>query len=286
MPEKDTTSSKEEVEAYKRGILERNKARLTASNKEPIPNLAEAHAMYDVERDGPATMAQMAEAQKRMKEDPPQGKRVQLAEGTVAGLKALKEASDKANEAIKPKDPVPVPVPEDDGGVLEEFPALGALQGEADPVKNKSEREAIAARVGPIDITEGIVNGEFRQMVPIVPGKFEIEFRTPSPVELQRVRVMLMGMVDKDPRLEFVLGEMLSLMTLVTQIVSINGKVEPPHMIGDSQYSAEFNEEVFEHKLNRYMRYPAPMIYSMGTHCDWFQLRVKQCFTSENLKNG
>lgn len=285
-----TDQHRDEVEAYKQGIIERNKARQGAPSGAPIPNLAEANVMYDVDRDGPATLAQMAKAQKTLnsEDDEPKEPRVQLAPQTVEGLKALKEATEKAQEGQElQKEPLPR---EDDPELLDDdlaaYPALGGFQGDVDPVKNDKERQAIAERVSPIDITEGLVNGEFRQHVPIVPGKFEVVFRTASPVEFQRARMLLVDMIDKDPALEIVLQELLSLTSLVAQIESINGKEEDRHMVGDSQYSAEFDAPTFQRKLNKYLRYPAPMIYSLGAHCDWFQTRVKECFTSENLKNG
>ena len=289
MPDTDDPQKRQEIEDYKRSIVERNKARMASRPKNTMPNLVEAEAMYDMDRDGPTTLAQMAKSQQQMR-DGTAPEKPAFSQDTVAGLRALKEHTE-AQRAQMPSEPVVAPPKSKEDEEVEDAyeaqsDALKAFDTDVDAIKNEKGRKRIEDLVEPIDITEGLANGVFTQHVPIVPGRFEVTFKTASSEELQRVRLALMKRLDDNPHLEIVAGQLLALMNLVAQIDSVNGKREDPHMIGDSLYSATFDEESFNRKVDKYLRYPGPMVYSMSVHCDWFQERVRTCFTAENLKNG
>lgn len=282
-----------EAEAYKQGILARQNE-LREKNKANLPNLMEAEATY-TPNDGAATLEDLSRVQKRMADDPqesPAAQKSRWSPETLEGLRQLKEVADKAKmSAPEPEKPEAPPEKDEEDevadDVYDEYAGIrSASSAVADPIRTKSEREAVAKRVKPIDLTEGIMNGEFRQVVPIVPGKLTVEYRTMSPLESQKIRGLAFKMISDDPKLEFSEVDLLSVMNLTAQVVSINGVKEPPHMVGESIYSAQFDEEVYKKKLQRFMHFPVPFAYSLGVHCDWFQARVRQLFTAESIKNG
>ena len=47
-----------------------------------------------------------------------------------------------------------------------------------------------------------------------------------------------------------------------------------------------FNDEKFWKKFAKILRFPLPMIASLGANYFWFDVRVRKLFVAERVKNG
>lgn len=297
--ENDQIQKRAAALAYAQQVGERRKA-LEQARKTSVPNLADADALYDPAQNK-ATLSQLTSITDAVEgTTPPGGQKQVFSEATINGLREAAAAREKMEQA-KAEQVEPKTMDSDESGatgggkverteeeqsILSQFPGLAAAAEPIDLSRNRREREAVAKRVQAIDLNSGLMNGDFRQVVPIVPDRLVVEYRTPTPVELQHIQAILFKRLSDNPALEFAADSLQSLMTLTAAIVSINGRAEPVHMVGQSMYTAEFNQEVFEGKLNRLMRMPGPLVYTMTVHYMWFMARVNELFTTESLKNG
>lgn len=161
-----------------------------------------------------------------------------------------------------------------------------------DVINNKREREHVNnpenKRLSEIDFAEGIANGEFTQWVDVIPKRLKVQYRTLSPMELQAIRLWIFDKVTKDPRFDKISGEMFGLGMLVASVVQMGGTKYPDHLKrrGQGTYNAEFNDEVFEAKYAQFICMPQQLIHAIGVHGQWFDMRVREMFTSDYAKNG
>lgn len=154
-----------------------------------------------------------------------------------------------------------------------------------DVINNEREREAVRARVKPIDLIRGISTGEFTQEVPVIPDVLVVRYRTITPLENQSIRLVLFKMFDEDKRRENLGAELFGLMQTVCSVLMINGTSFGQHLKGEG-YNLEFDEAGFVAKFKRFLLMPMPMIHALGTHGFWFEQRVREAFTTDHLKNG
>lgn len=296
------------VSRYTQGIAERAKAAGSAQ-KVPIPNLGAASAEYRPEKDGPMTLEQIARAQENIRAmDEPEKKT--LSPETVAGLRALHEqvasqqvptppaASVAAPPASPPADDDKEPTAkksvtkftEDEKSKLAETSDLDfdlmMTRLRSDVINNVEERKAVEARLKPMDLADGLLTGEFKQHVPIYPGKLEVVFRTITPLENEELRRHLLEQVLTDERFANLQGEKYGFMQTVAAVHSLNGQELPKHLTAGEKGGRKFLWDVFEKKVAVFMAYPGPLIHALGTHAHWFDLRVRALFTSTALKNG
>ena len=292
------------LDNYKKGIAARAAAQREARPK--TPNLAQANEQYKPGKDRPMTLSQMGEAQRAVE---PPNTTPGLSQATIAGLKAMADharASKKetAVETTKTEAHAPATAPKPDGDkdltpddlrrkqVDERLRELDDLEFDrvmrsiqSDIINNDKEREAVKARVKPIDLTEGLATGAFIQDVQINNG-LTIRYRTVSPAENQSIRLLLFQWIDKDPRREALSAELYGLMLSVASIIRINTQELPDHLEGVGAYEKTFNEDVFTKKFALISGYPMPLVHALGVHGAWFDQRVRELFTSDNLKNG
>lgn len=331
-------SSNPAVEKYKASIIERAAAQ-RAADRPLIPDIAAADQLYKAGKDGPMTIAQIAQAQKTMSgQSDEQRQERGLSPQTVAGLQALQAAMQEQRKNMSSDEsmsnlptpalapvaaPAPAPTPppvaaaptpvtppapvtsvvepssssdpnaaEKKARVSDALSDLDDLEFERvlrgmhkDLINNEKEREAIRARVKPIDIIKGISTGEFTQDVPIIPNTFVIKYRTITPMENQAIRLILFRMFDEDKRREALGAELYGLMQTVCSVSMINGASFGQHLKGEG-YGLEFDESGFTAKFRRFLLMPMPMIHALGTHGFWFEQRVREAFTTDSLKNG
>lgn len=156
-----------------------------------------------------------------------------------------------------------------------------------DVINNAVERDAIRKRVEPIDLVEGISKGEFRQWVPIIPNKLEVEYRSLSGFENHNLRLLLYKFIAEDRNKENIAAELFGLMQTCAAVATIKGiRKEPEHMTGTDVMNREFDEAVFRDKYKRFSSQPAPMLHALSTHALWFDERVREAFSTENVKNS
>jgi hypothetical protein len=263
-------------------------------NKPKIPNLREADAIFDRERDGAMPIEQI-------------GRQIDAASGssflkaeTVEGLRQVKAMIDKNTAPATPPTTVPEPVPTPDapkaekaevraGAYIEnlddfEYERMLRMASQ-DIINNDKEREAVKARVPAIDLTDGILTGVFRQEVPITPA-FKVTFRSLSVLEAQSLKVLAREETAKYPRLADLEGQIYDMMAAVAAIDSVGGRKESPHLAGDTVFTATFDETAFRQKYEKYRRYPVAMLHAVLVHASWFDQRTRELFRWETLKNG
>ena len=310
----------QQVQSYKDGIAARAAAQ--REQRPAVPNLAQANELYKPGKDGPMTLAQIGEAQRRMEsgETPKESGDRALSPQTIAGLQALHgamQAQRKETPVSEPQlptmpmpqvapapaaspEPVSAPAPAADNKAEDEKKArlrdtlsemddlefdrvLRSVQQDA--INNERERKAVKERVKPLDIIAGISTGTFTQDVPIIPDTLVVKFRTITAMENQAIRLMLFRMIDEDKRKENISAELYGLMQTVCAVANINNQALPPHIKGEG-YKSTFDEEGFLLKFNQFIRFPLVLLHAIGTHGYWFEQRVREAFTADHLKNG
>lgn len=290
------------VNRYRQGIVERAKA-AAADNRVAIPNLAAASAEYRPEKDGPMTLGQIAQAQENIRTmSEPNTPKATLKPETIAGLRALSEQV-AAQQQLAAPEPVKEPekaeppkksvtrLTEEEKQELAETSDLDfdlmMSRLRSDVINNVEERKAVEARLKPMDLTDGLLTGEWKQHVPIHPGKLEVVFRTITPLENEEIRRALLKEAMEDERTARFAGERYGFMQTVAAVHSINGSELPKHLTApDKGTGRRFMWDIFQKKVDIFMAYPGPLIQALGTHAHWFDLRVRALFTSSALKNG
>lgn len=299
-------------------------ARMEQARKErpKIGDLAAANEGYKPGRDGPMTIGQIAESQRRATAGPDGPQQGGLSPASVQGLQAIAAATNQARtqkkettmndqpnqSEAKPQQAPPPPQPKveerEDREDLKEKVArkvndLDDLELEqimrsiqTDVINNTKERDHVKdpanKRVSEIDFGAGVSSGEFTQWVEIVPGKLRVNYRTVTAMEMQAIRLWLFGMVTKNPMLDRLAAEVYGMATLVASVVQINSDRKPSHLKQEGQgtYTADFDEVAFESKYKIFARMPQPLLHAIGTHGQWFDIRVREMFTSDYAKNG
>ncbi len=264
-----------------------------------MPNLTTANELYDPKRDKPMTAAQIGQAMAATAEATAAVTPPGLSAETVDGLKALHgavQAQQPATQAPAPQaaeqasapaavdGPPPGPKVEDVVERLDDLDFDRLLRAtEEDVINNERERQAVAKRVKPIDILDGLAKNEFVQDVPIN-EHLKVRYRTISGDENKGIRLLLFKWIDEDKLLDGVSQDVYYFMCVTASIVRINSRELPAHVVG-----GEFNEEAFTAKFKMVSKYPGPLLHSIGTHSRWFNQRVAECFATKlepELKNG
>jgi hypothetical protein len=292
------------VQKYKQGLKERAAAAGKKSRGEvTIPNIASAEKAYNPSKDRPMTLANIGQAQQNMAKVTDGKAKGTLSTETLAGLRELKEITDKERAKMEPvaqetekTDPKPEMAPEPEkekptpAAQTDALASMDDLELElmmsrirSDVINNDKERKAVEARLKDIDLSEGLATGEFTQLVPVVPGKLEIMYRTVSQVENDNFRRILFNWNAEDARAQTLAGERYGLMQTIAAVVRINGNEMPKHF---DLSNKQFDEKTFLSKFELVSSYPTPLIHCLGVHAFWFDQRVRKLFTADALKNG
>lgn len=280
------------VKSYAAGVAARNLQRQEERRQSPVfPNLAQAEVTHREEGMGRTLeeVGRMQRADAASSDEPPP--RAQLSEGTVEGLKAMRALQEK-KLAEKEPPPKPATAPVDPADLEEEDPEdaliADAIRGaREDVIQNERERLAVAKRCGEIDLAQGLVTGEFTQVVEIVPEKLSVRYRCLTSGENTELRLYLYDQVAADRRRANLAADLLALYQTVASVVSINKHAYHKHMVPGEHGHLTFQKEIFEQKLHAFMAFPLPLIASLSTHGGWFEQRVRQLFaTTDAIKNG
>jgi hypothetical protein len=294
------------VSKYREGLAARAK-KAGQAQRVPMPNLAQAQGQFDPKKDGAMTLSQIAQAQRNVEAaEGVESAESGLSAETARGLQALHQEAQQQHAAQR-GDSVAEETPEmeeegeDD---LEETPEKRVKISEAmaesddleldylmdrarqDLINNDKQQKIIEARVKPMDLSDGITTGEFKQLVPIKPKVLEVMYRTVSPMEMEHIRRIVLEMQIRDERMSNLSVDRFTLMQTVAALVHINGQALPNHIKKPGTLEAEFLEDVFLKKYSIVGGYPGPLIHSLSTHAYWFDMRVRKLFTMDVLKNG
>lgn len=244
------------------------------------------------------TLGQIGEAQgniRKMGEH--EERKSTLSAGTLAGLQAVHDATVKAQDhatdgIAEAAAPIATPAAKEKTEAarrVDDMPDLDfdlALQRmRSDVINNDKERDAVRARVQPMELSDGLVTGEFKQTVPVVPDKLTVVFRTLTPMENEEIRKVILTLALEDERFADVQAEKYGFMQVVASISQVNGQEMPNHIVIQKGFKT-FDWDTFNKKMAVFSGYPAPFIAALSTHANWFDMRVRELFATTNLKNG
>lgn len=289
------------VKSYAGGIAARQAQReeARAAQGPVFPNLAEAALTYKPS-DGYQTPAQMGEEQRR---DAPDPQTRGLSPDTIAGLERLRAEEEAVRAQRPPPEPAPPPPPappaapptppkepdeDPDYDEVDRGFVTALEEAKKDVIANDAERKAVAKRVKPIDLAQGLLTSEFTQVVPVVPEKLVVKFRCLATGENQDLRLMLFERFEEEPRLARIAGELLGFYQTVATVMAINQTNYASHNTFDATTGRTvFQRKIFAEKLAIFERFPLPLIGSLSAHSTWFEQRVRDLFaTTETIKNG
>ena len=149
-----------------------------------------------------------------------------------------------------------------------------------DQLMTPEQRELIEAQLEPIDLGQIFTLQEFRQHVPIVKGKFEVEYRSISGAEDDKLKYLL-SKEDPDVSARY-LTDKYACLSLICTVRSINAKEFPIHYTPTKGW----NQKKFDEKGKLILSLPAQAVWSLMVHASWFDRRCKELFKVSEIKNG
>jgi hypothetical protein len=196
---------------------------------------------------------------------------------TKAALAAMEEATKKELKKAeeKSKDEVKKEEAEDLFDMLDMD-----SRSEAERIlNNKNRRKEIEKRCTPMNIEDLIWKDEVRQLVPVVPGKFEVEFRSITSQE----NLFLKQFIAKEATTtDMYLVEKLGICQVTCALVSINGKPLPDHRSPDGAV----DETLFKEKFKKVAKMSSYVVGDLGINYMWFDIRVRKLINPDVLGNG
>jgi len=143
-------------------------------------------------------------------------------------------------------------------------------------LQNKPRREAIEKRCEPLNLDDLLVHQELRQRVPIIPGRYEPTYRSPSGAE----ELWVKRRMSKERGSEAYLRDQYALMSLALGLFSINGRPLSDHLDKDR----EVDEALFLAKFRQITRYPFDLLADLSVNFTWFGTRVKKLLVVDKIK--
>lgn len=149
-----------------------------------------------------------------------------------------------------------------------------------DQLMTPEQRDLIEQRLEPIDLGQMFTEQEFRQVVPIIPEQFVIEYRSISGAEDEELKLMLSGEPENvSPRY---LSDKYASLSLICSVRKVNSKELPVHYTPQKGW----DKDKFAERGMLIMAMPAPAVWSMMVHASWFDRRCKELFKVSEVKNG
>lgn len=200
-----------------------------------------------------------------------------LSQETARGLQAMAESQVQEQKAAEEKEAEEKKEKEAEG-LFEMFDFAGRNEAER-VLNNKKRRQDIEARCAPMSIEDLILRDEVQQLVPIIPGKFEVLYRSMTPEE----NLFIKRYVSKDQGQsdQYVL-EKFGLCQLVCTVVAINGRPMPEFRKADG----EVDEKAFEVKLKMLLKKSGYVAADLGLNYAWFDVRVRKLLNPDALGNS
>lgn len=201
---------------------------------------------------------------------------------TKTQITALEDARKEAEKQVAkpPAEPSEEKAPELDD-ILDSFDFSGLSEAER-ILNNKKRRKDIESRCEAMSLDDLITKEEVQQSVPIVPGKFEVIFRSLTPEESLFIKQYIAEEQSKGKVSDAYSMEKFSLCQLCCAVVAINGAKFVEHR--DSNGSPK--KELFESKLKQIMRKSGYVVADLGLNYFWFDMRVRRLLSPEALGNG
>lgn len=158
----------------------------------------------------------------------------------------------------------------------------GAIQEQQRILLDKNRRAIIEKQLEPLAIEDMILKREIRQDVPVIPKKLMYTLRTFS----QREYLFCLQYVYEHPGSVLYNEEFLNTCKLICSLVAINGSHLPDHRDNVDTAKEEVTKELFEQKMFHVASLPTPLMADISIQVIWFNDRVAELFSLDNLKNG
>jgi len=198
----------------------------------------------------------------------------QISEKTASGLQAVAEAT-AAEQARREEDPYEL----SGTGTIS---AANIEETEPEEVLSEDERlrNAIESRISEtLDIGQYLMNGEVTQVVPIIPKKLIVSFRTVTDLEESYVDSEMGKEGDMTTR-AFLRKS--NEWALAFHIHQVNGVKWPPTQDGDGTVS----DKAIQRRLAHVRKLSSPVFTLISKNLAWFLSRVETTLNAEALGNG
>jgi hypothetical protein len=200
--------------------------------------------------------------------------KTQLSAKTTSGLSALAERN-----AQLERPPADAPGDDEDDSSTSSTETAPEPSKAAPMDETEKLRKSVEARiVGTIDIGQYLINGEVTQLVPIIPGKLEVTFRSVTDLEEAYVDAQLSKNKELTTR-TFV--RMSNEWALAFHINSVGSNRWPPTVV-----DGKINEAALEKRLGHVRKLSSPIFQLLAQNLVWFLERVSKSITMEVLGNG
>lgn len=203
---------------------------------------------------------------------------------TKEGLGALAEANQPPDaegaeeaEPLGDKEAAPATKP---GDVDPDFVKM-LLGQQTDHMQRTERREAIEARLKPLDIRQLLVGSGVIQEVPIIPEKFVVRYRSVSGHEDSFAKRFSWGLAKGDNS-QMYYDTVMSLVNLTLSLREINDE----EVIDHRTETGSVDEDVFKAKFESLMNKPFIILHDLWTNFMWFDQRVRDLLDVESLGNG
>ena len=147
-------------------------------------------------------------------------------------------------------------------------------------LNNKKRRKDIEDRCEPMKLEDLIMRDEVQQLVPVLPGKFEITFRSMTPDDNLYIKRYI-AKNDTGQSDQYVL-EKFGMCQLTCTVVAINGRALPDYRNSDGSV----DDALFEKKLKMLLKKSAYVVADLGINYSWFDIRVRKLLNPDSLGNG
>ena len=159
---------------------------------------------------------------------------------------------------------------------------FGAIQRARAKILSDKRRRIIEERLAPLQLEDMIVNREITQTVTILPNKLSITLRTFN----QREHLFCLRYVYKFGGSQLYVEEFLNTCKMVCSMFAVNGAPLPDHRIEVGKRGEEVDEKRFEDKMYHISSFPVQMLADFSVQMIWFNDRVNDLLSLDNLKNG
>lgn len=198
----------------------------------------------------------------------------EVREGLDALETALQEQVAEQEEILE--EPVKVDLGETAPEVAEKFHSVFYRNT---PIDNPTTRAAIEERCSELDFADMLVSGRVSQLVPIIPGKLEVEFRSLRTSDNMWIEAKAFQIAD-----EYKARVWAGYARLTATIASLNGTPLVEHLDKDGVV----NEDAFDKKYAQVTALNEKLVESLFANMSWFEDRMAQLFSNdfEQIKNG
>lgn len=148
-------------------------------------------------------------------------------------------------------------------------------------LNNKKRRRDIESRCDPMKFDDLLLKGEVRQLVPIIPHRFEVRFRSMLPEE----NLLLKEVMSKDDNINDAhTVEKFNLLQLACAVVSVNGEEIAPSW---PQYdkNGRPDEAVLTQRFKKVQKMSGYIVQDLSINYFWFDIRVRKLISPDALGN-